>query len=271
VSVVLETVDEEGTKVLLDEAKFALRWCFEDMEAPGSIAFCREVMKQRRDRTEFLSMHNWVQGGYFDSWYQMRDRFAVIGLLFGISSQILLPLSHMQDADMITASLKALTLLDSIAPFDHRTNAKVVQSIRELGGREAREVWVGEAEYEVRAEYASVLGRLLQGSVCKGGSSTDAVHSYEMVDWTIREACDIIEHATQPTASDRQVDRTLHSALWCLAQVFEGASSLGDWDEVVDDASRQAIQHVVHIQSKCARESMNAAVGLMNMRYGDQR
>jgi hypothetical protein len=275
VPVVLGAVDEESTKVLLDEAKHGLSWCFEHMEEPEyrkcPDAFFKEVMKQCQDRSEFLSMHNWVRGGSFDSRYHMRDRFVVIGLLFGIPAQVLTPLSKAEDLHMIIAALKALTFLDSVTPFDMKTNAKLVQSVQDLlGGNEKRDAWVGggysELWLECEAECASVLGRLLQGS---SKNIADRLDSYALVDWTIQKACAIVEHATSSAESDTTCQ--LHAALWCLTQVFEGASSLADWDEAVGDASEQAKQYAKKFESKSAGDSITEAEKLISIRCGGPR
>jgi len=285
----LRPVDLDETMALLDEVKHGLSWYIDAARNPEhkeyeyAKAFLQTVRKHHQQECTSTDLtERWVQraemsGNYknYDERYKTQERFTVVGLLFGISDHILAPLPERQDTRMIKTSLNAVYDLNIIQPFDWDTSVKIVGTIQKLGGKQQREVFGSSlSEYWMGCEaaYVGLLGTLLQGSYCRSGASQHAFDP-DTVEWVIQEACDIVGHATDcATTPATGSDNTwvLSPTLWCLSQVFEGASPADAWRGAVGGAAKSALQYCLALdsKSKTAQESEEEATKLRRMFRG---
>lgn len=279
---------------LLDEVKHGLSWYIDAMFEPErkEYEYSKDFLQhvQNRHQQEYISTEltaRWVEraemSGHhknYEERYKAQERFTVVGLLFGLSAHILAPLPERRDTRMIKTSLNALWYLNMIQPFDWDTQVEIVRTIQKLGGKQQREVFdellpPGQQSYWMycEASYVALLGTLLQGSYCRSGESQQAFDP-DTVDWVIREACDIVDHAlggASGPAIGSDYTWVLNPALWCLNKVFEGARPMDAWQDAVGSSAKRALKYCLDFNSKSAQESQEEAFKLCLLCRGEPR
>ena len=93
----------------------------------------------------------------------------------------------------------------------------------------------------------------------------------DVVLWAVAKVCDVVEHATSDEAvrnGEWPWAAVLHTAMWCLREMFDGASSLGGWADRVGKAATRVQTHLMEARHmKSAREAFNEASRLIDLRY----